>query len=691
MVERWWTIAEAMAATKPGIWGQPVLYVVLGMAYVIMALALLILLVKNTRFLVRIRWFGMLLVLLAALRGFIYVGMDYPWQTPDEQGHFEYVALLARLNRVPRLSDISPQLEQDVLRSMYDYRWWELGYRAPMPPSPPKAFVDDPILKLSWTQIEDEPFLYYALLAPIYKLLQAHSLLFILYGLRSVSCLLLAGSVLVAFLSLREVFPDNHFVVVGGTAFIALNPMAAYISSGIINDILGMLTATLLFAAVAHVCKTGLNWRRAVALLALTVLAVLADKPSMYLLAWTPLVLVILQYRAGLAWLKKQWRILAVAAGTAVLLPTILMFRPSQDAAGWVQYPWPGPVTRAQPDGTPGSYSLYIRDDSAGLARPLVQEVFTSMSGRQGTTLRFAVSARGSTPGQPIRLQLYDGVNTSVLTTTVGSAWQPVELTHMVGPGAWRLKATIAADSGRASDTGELYVRNVTLGRAGSSENLIVNGSGERAGNQLERLVAGILMTRGITIELFRFIGNPQLVSSESLDWYGRGMQTLFEWFWGRFAYLAVPLAARWYRLLLFFTLGGWSGLLVLTLRDLLSPARTAQTHGNNALTTLDQGTPGNGLPWRRQAMLLWALAVGMNFAEVTFPLLRDLRNWMPQGRYMFSVMLPLSVSLVAGWQAWMPRRFQKWGLLGLIGAFIAFDVLVIAFYIIPYYYGRLV
>ncbi len=49
----------------------------------------------------RRRLLGLLLAM-ALLGGVLYAAVVPPWQSPDEPGHFEYVALLYRLGHVPR-------------------------------------------------------------------------------------------------------------------------------------------------------------------------------------------------------------------------------------------------------------------------------------------------------------------------------------------------------------------------------------------------------------------------------------------------------------------------------------------------------------------------------------------------------------------------------------------------------------
>ena len=57
-----------------------------------------------------------------------------------------------------------------------------------------------------------------------------------------------------------------------------------------------------------------------------------------------------------------------------------------------------------------------------------------------------------------------------------------------------------------------------------------------------------------------------------------------------------------------------------------------------------------------------------------------------PQGRYLFTALVPIAVLLVLGWAGWLPQRVQGWGIvlvgLGLVAlnAYALLRVLVLGF-----------
>jgi hypothetical protein len=674
MIDNIRAVLQNMALDKPGLWGQPVWYFVLAALYAGCLVALFVLLWRTSDRTRLIKRIGIMLVVISAVRAAIYVGLDYPWQVPDEHGHYEYVALTARLKRVPTFADLDPVLEQDILQSMHVYRWWELGYNRPQPATIPFSFADDPDLKISWLQVGDEPFLYYALLSPVHQLFADRPLIDILYILRLVSALLLPLTVWVIFLCLAEVFPENAFLILGGTAFVTLNPMFAFVNSGVSNNIFSALTATLLLWSVHRVCKYGMNWRRGALLIALTAVTVLSRKSNLFLVLWTMLVFAWYGWQPVWRWIHRRGRLTALGASILSVTILALMAWPSQDAANWIQFPWPEAPTRTLIDPATSAYALSIRDDSIGTTRQLVQDVIQPID-TSNSPLLVRVQARSDVPDQPLRLQLFDGINTSVITTTVGTAWTTVQLTHQPGAGAWRLRVLIAADSGLASDTGTLLVRNAELLDSASQRNLLDNGSGEQPSSQLTRLINLLMMRFGISGDWFTFLRNPHLFDQESIQWYGHGFQTLFEWFWGRFAYIALPLAVKWYQVLLVVTIIALAGLVRLAIWNW---RKTRSGWGRMAVE-------------RRRVIGFWMLALLLNLGSVLFPMFRETRLWLPQGRYLYPSILPIAMLFTAGWQSWIPTRWQRrGGLAAFIGGWVVLDALVILFYIVPHYYGHI-
>ena len=45
-----------------------------------------------------------------------------------------------------------------------------------------------------------------------------------------------------------------------------------------------------------------------------------------------------------------------------------------------------------------------------------------------------------------------------------------------------------------------------------------------------------------------------------------------------------------------------------------------------------------------------------------------------PQGRYLFSALVPIAILLIVGWAGWMPRRVQPWGIVAIGSGLVALN-----------------
>lgn len=131
---------------------------------------------------------------------------------------------------------------------------------------------------------------------------------------------------------------------------------------------------------------------------------------------------------------------------------------------------------------------------------------------------------------------------------------------------------------------------------------------------------------------------------------------------WGR------PLLPEWnYQLV-----GVLAGVAIAGLLRLV--ARASQ--GNSTVTTAQ----GLGL-------LICILGILMASSQsIVVALL--LPNFNPPGRYMMTVLIPMSVLLVVGWREWLPTRWQPLVPHALLAALIVQDAASLSLTLIPFFYG---
>ncbi len=172
----------------------------------------------------------LLIAALYVLIAGLYAVFTPAWQAPDEPAHYNYVAYVARTGRLPvlRMGD-------------YPHRYLEEIKSKRFPPEMPI----EPI-RYEFHQ----PPLYYLLAVPLYLAFGGS-----LTALRLFSVFLGCGTVWLAFLIAREIFPGEGVrelsLAWGTAAFVAFVPMHVAITAAVNNDALAeLLLAAFLLAAV---------------------------------------------------------------------------------------------------------------------------------------------------------------------------------------------------------------------------------------------------------------------------------------------------------------------------------------------------------------------------------------------------------------------------------------------------------
>jgi 4-amino-4-deoxy-L-arabinose transferase-like glycosyltransferase len=200
-----------------------------------------------------------LLVLLTVARGLIYVLVIPPWQTPDEPSHFGYARFVTQTHGLPppRGAPVDPQ----ITASMARFDFWRLRYQASEPSSSD--------LPNETRMASVHPLLYYLLAALVLTPLRDQELILQLYALRLCSVLMAALTVLVAFRTVKLLFPDDPVLPVTVTVFIASLPMHAFMSASVNNDNLAELVASLVICLLVLTLRDGVSPLKGVAVFVL--------------------------------------------------------------------------------------------------------------------------------------------------------------------------------------------------------------------------------------------------------------------------------------------------------------------------------------------------------------------------------------------------------------------------------------
>lgn len=163
-------------------------------------------------------------------------------------------------------------------------------------------------------------------------------------------------------------------------------------------------------------------------------------------------------------------------------------------------------------------------------------------------------------------------------------------------------------------------------------------------------------------------IVDPSHYSLKALPLYGLFVTWVYESFWAYLGWAARPAPSTVYQLLLPFTALALVGPFVVAARGRLG-GRKLDSAQRRILVTLPLGVIGAALG----AMLFYS----SYFNPQT----------LPQGRYVFPLMGPAVVSLVAGIGGVWPKRWQRWCAPSVATLVILFDVWYLVGFLIPYFY----
>lgn len=257
-----------------------------------------------------------LFVLLSLVRGVLYSAVIPPWQGPDEPKQYEYIRLLYEKRRLVSQEDTSLPLQRAIIASMREYDFWSFGY------SQVPAAAADSFRSMWWpadTEL-DRPPLYGILGAAFYSLVAHQPIVIQLYILRLVSTLFGLLTICVAFLTVRELFPDDKLLSAGGLAFIVFLPMFTHINSSILNDSLASLVASAVIYLLLASLKRGFsNWR----ILGLVLLLLISLVTKRTTLFTVPLALLAMVIALGSKGRRFNWKAVAVTIGILLALGSL--------------------------------------------------------------------------------------------------------------------------------------------------------------------------------------------------------------------------------------------------------------------------------------------------------------------------------------------------------------------------------
>ncbi|NLE43641.1 MAG: glycosyltransferase family 39 protein [Chloroflexi bacterium] len=295
-----------------------------------------------------------LVVVAYLLLGGLYAIHTPPWQVPDEPAHYNYIHGMLERRRLPVLE--VGDYDQDLLGQLTSERF---------PPELPTHTLE----------YEDhQPPLYYMLAAPLFWLSGGNVLV-----LRLFSVGLGAGILILAYRTIRILFPARPYLAVSTAALIAFIPQHLAMMAGVNNDVLGeLMVAAILCTLMDYIVH---HRDRAWWVGILLGLALLTKTTAYPMIGVAVCAVLIRWYRDRLGW---RW----IARQAVWFLGPALMVSAPWFARNGLVYGWTDPFGLGRHtqvvEGQPRSSEWLANYGWLGLTQRLVRTTFRSFWGQFG-------------------------------------------------------------------------------------------------------------------------------------------------------------------------------------------------------------------------------------------------------------------------------------------------------------------
>ncbi len=270
-------------------------------------------------------WPLILLVSLTLLRGLLYLSIFPPFLAPDESAHFEAIRLIGQEKKWPtaEVYSVTP-MHPDMIATFEKFRIWSLANLY----SPTRnlgvtsnLFVDYYPTQIAGSEVVADSYLmlYHLILAPLSAATASFDLVTQVYLLRLVSLLFATGTIVMAWFTVRSIFPAEPAPALAVGTFITFWPMHAHVDASIAVDPLAELIASAFFLVLVTIYLKGFSRVRAILLLGLLMLAVLTKPTTFFLFPTLAAALVIFFSR------RLKWSTLATGGAFALLFMLTLV------------------------------------------------------------------------------------------------------------------------------------------------------------------------------------------------------------------------------------------------------------------------------------------------------------------------------------------------------------------------------
>ncbi len=609
-----------------------------------------------------------IILIIGLFHGLIYTFLMPPWQHFDEPGHFEYAWLIAHRLKLPNEGDYDQNMRLAVGKSLLESSFFPKGTQ-PNLTDPTKP------IWIGVSQLVDQPLYYILEAIPLYFLKLA-PINVQLYSGRLLSLLFLLLTIYSIYKLSQELTPKAHPIQWMAPLFIALLPgFVEFMTS--INDFVAAIGIFSLWLLVATKLIKGFSIKYFLVLVFLTIACLFTQK-ALYIVA----LLLLLVFLISI--FPRKIKYIAWVAIIIVSCVTVSIAFNWGDAAFWLRANYQdiservnininnSEITALQgkiyPDADWGNIYPSWNPGFFQLISPDIQKQLNEKTLTIGAWIWSDKNINGYGPGVNSLLRFQDRwfgfkpVQLGQMPTFVAIVIQLPEQQD-------RLQVWLRSTS-PDNTNGKIYFTGIVMAEGIwplDSPPQFINPEGTQGiwGNKpFTNLIRNPQFKMGwpyIRPQLFQTIANkiqnlnPIHLSSFSalfLDTPGTKWYTLttgsviFRSFWGRFGWGQVPLIAfpfiqHPYRLLLVITLLGIVG-------TILTGHHLAKNRWNEFGFLL--------------VVILLTTILALFYGVYTMGGALRFRAFFPTARYVFTAILPISLSLVIGWQglfAWLNKKIQ--------------------------------
>lgn len=591
---------------------------------------------------------------IAFIHASIWAAITPLWQIPDEAAHYEYVRLLVKLGRMPTKEDEDPAIQADILRSMWENNYWEyLGYKRPdHPPTsflaggwtsggniPETGVVGDSYIG-AFSNLNNTQPLYYLALAPVQQAILDLSIDEQLRILRLASRFIFALAVAFVILTAFNLFNDNLVPIIGVGIVTSLQPMFAYIGSGVNNDVGVACLGALLAWQVSATWRYGWSPGKLAAISLIAIAAVFTKRTAIFILVWVPII-------ASGWWIlrinkKARRQVLTISTSLVTCIAVIfgvLYLIPGPLSSNWTSpTSWQPTWSTTYAHTGNRSFTLRLISGEAQNIKVSVNRPF-GLADRKLVVFTTWVYAPNNASGS-IGIKDNTGQITEQQFSNVGE-WQLITTSLPIS-----VNTSSLVFNAQGLSTLPVYIDDVHAEIA--SEPIIPlslpNPSAEEATPVLGQIILSIARMLGVygqAASMLRDYRANLAALPLKLDLTLTFLNTSF---WGKFGIFAratnPSLPNEWNTFL------GFSALfaMLVAIVQVITRRDDVRMH-----TLIGLFIIGIGL------LLIQTLAPMLSFAASNV--------WLPQGRYIFAGIGLVSCILIYGWLGWIPNKWQWLGI----------------------------